>query len=101
MDLQSAFVLRLKKLMEEKNLTVYELAKRANLSIYIVDAILNGKTKLLKTSTVQKIIKGLEIDFKDLKLSTRNFTGKSMRKHTGNGGRSKRICQFTAIRRKI
>lgn len=65
MDLQSAFVLRLKKLMEKKNLTVYELAKRANLSIYIVDAILNGKTKLLKTSTVQKIIKGLEIDFKD------------------------------------
>ena len=64
MNLQSAFVLRLKKLMEEKNLTVYELAKRANLSIYIVDAILNGKTKLLKTPTVQKIIKGLEIDFK-------------------------------------
>ena len=52
----------LKKIMQNKNISIYKLSKLADLDDGMLNRIINGKTKNPRIDTLIKIVKALDLD---------------------------------------
>ena len=61
MTLNNAVALRTKRLLQEKNMTVYRLERDSGLIHGALNRILDGKNKTVTLTTVYKIARGFEM----------------------------------------
>lgn len=65
MQLSDAVRLRIKQLLKENNMKVWDLCKTSGIPCSTLSTFLTGKTKLLKINTILHICEGFNIQLKD------------------------------------
>ncbi len=65
MQLSEAVRLRIKQLLKENNMKVWDLCKATGIPCSTLSTFLTGKTKLLKINTILHICEGFNIQLKD------------------------------------
>lgn len=65
MQLSEAVRLRIKQLLKENNMKVWDLCKTSGIPCSTLSTFLTGKTKLLKINTILHICEGFNIQLKD------------------------------------
>ncbi len=65
MQLTDAIRLRIKQLLKENNMKVWDLCKTSGIPCSTLSTFLTGKTKLLKINTILHICEGFNIQLKD------------------------------------
>ena len=65
MQLSEALRLRIKQLLKENNMKVWDLCKATGIPCSTLSTFLTGKSKLLKINTILHICEGFNIQLKD------------------------------------
>lgn len=65
MQLSEALRLRIKQLLKENNMKVWDLCKVTGIPCSTLSTFLTGKSKLLKINTILHICEGFNIQLKD------------------------------------
>lgn len=65
MQLSEALRLRIKQLLKENNMKVWDLCKATGIPCSTLSTFLTGKSKLLKINTILHICEGINIQLKD------------------------------------
>lgn len=65
MQLSDAVRLRIKQLLKENDMKVWDLCKTSGIPCSTLSTFLTGKTKLLKINTILHICEGFNIQLKD------------------------------------
>lgn len=65
MQLSDALRLRIKHLLKENNMKVWDLCKATGIPCSTLSTFLTGKSKLLKINTILHICEGFNIQLKD------------------------------------
>lgn len=59
-------IIKLKKILEEKNISLYELSNKIDVSYQSLHPLANNKTSAIKFDTLEKICKALNCNVNDI-----------------------------------
>ena len=60
------FRLRVRELAEEKNLSMYQLSLKSEVSYHIIREVFSNPLKILRTDTINRIARTLDVPVTDL-----------------------------------